>query len=196
MSENPYQAPMVNTRTPPAGSERGIWSDGKLLVVHKQATLPPFCVKTNQPAKKEISRTFYWHPGVVYLLILLHLFIYIVAALVVRKNHKLTVPLSAEAAAKRSSRILLGWVLALLGIGVVVFGFFIILSGQSNSPYIPIGVALIVAGFVTLIVGAVLGSRAANILAAKKITEHATWFKGADPAYVRRFPPMPPFPSH
>ena len=195
MSDNPYRAPMAQTMTPPAGSSGGIWSDGDLLVVHKQSTLPPICVKTNEPAEKEIPRTFYWHSRFIYLLILIHIFVYIIAALLSRKSHKLRVPLSSEAAAKRNSRILLGWVIALLGIAAVVFGFYMSLTSNNNDTFVIIGVASIVAGFLALIVGGIVGSKAANILAAKKITDHATWFKGADPAYVRRFPTVPPQPT-
>ena len=196
MSENPYRAPMGQVRTPAAGSSGGIWSDGNLLVVHKQATLPPFCVKTNEPASTDIQRTFYWHSALVYLLILLNILAYIIGALLTRKSHKLAVPLSNEAATKRRNGILIGWILSLLGIGIVVFGFYMLVNSRNQDATVAIGAASVFAGFVTLIVGAILGSRASNILVAKKITDHASWFKGADPDYVQRFPVIPPHPTH
>jgi len=176
-------------------SSGGIWSDGKMLVVHKQAKLPLICVKTNEPAEKTIQRTFYWHSPLVYFLILLNIIIYFIGAMLTRKSHKLGVPISQDIASRRTKSVLLCWLFAMLSIGLIVFGFYMVSIGNSNFNS-TVGICSVIGGFVTLIASAVIGSRKASILVAKKITDHATWFKGANPEFVRRFPPIPPHPTH
>ena len=52
--DNPYAAPQSmggdGPRLPLEGSSGGLWRSGPLLVMHRDARLPPFCIKTNQPA--------------------------------------------------------------------------------------------------------------------------------------------------
>jgi len=57
-SQNPYRAPQSMPQKPEAlANQEGIWRDGKKLVVHRQAKLPPICVKTNESSQREIQRT-------------------------------------------------------------------------------------------------------------------------------------------
>lgn len=65
MSEiNPYESPRSPEPvllTEPAETESwGVWRHGRLLVMHKRATLPERCVKSNQPAYgRKLKRNLY-----------------------------------------------------------------------------------------------------------------------------------------
>src|SRR6266567_9137820 len=46
----------------------GVWNYGGVLVMHKQAQLPPQCIKCCAPADgPPLKRKLTWHPGWVYL---------------------------------------------------------------------------------------------------------------------------------
>ncbi len=187
--QNPYRPPQASIVH--QGSPKGIWRDGDKLVVHRQAKLPPVCVKTNQPSARAVKRKFYWHHPAVFLAILAHFLIYIVLALFIRKRHDLEVPVSAETARKRFNGIVIGWVVGLLSLAMLVGGITWALLPE-NRPGVAIGVVAIVVPFVTLIGAVIFGSRSACILRPKKMTESATWFVGADFDYLNRFPEIPP----
>ena len=193
---NPYQAPRVTQTSAPVLKpdfpSQGIWSDGKYLVVSKMVTLPPVCVLTNQESERSIKRNFYWHHPALYFSILGGILIYVIVVLVLRKSQKLAIPLSEPALQKRKKTLLLSWtfgvacvaisVAAIMGLCIEAFGY--------RREWI--GVLLLFCGFVGLLTTAVIGSRFAGILAPKKITKHAGWYKGACPEYLERFPDLPP----
>jgi hypothetical protein len=192
-SNNPYNAPKSSSKISAAspGSNQGIWRDGKKLVVHKQAVLPPICVKTNEPSQRKIKRKYYWHHPAVYLAILVQVLIYIILAMVVRKKHELEVPITEQTGAKRRNGIAIGWVLALAAIALFVGSIAWMLQpgNEANAGYGVI--ALFLAAFM-LVAGSIIGSRAAAILTPKRMTESATWFAGAHWEYLERFPEIPP----
>src|SRR5690242_18011661 len=66
---------------------------GKELLVPRSAALPACCIKCGQPAEKPWRKKFYWHTPWLALLVLLNLLIYIIVAVIVRKNMELNVPL-------------------------------------------------------------------------------------------------------
>jgi len=174
-----------------SGNEKGIWRDGNRLVVHKQAELPPICVKTNEPSARNIKRKYYWHHPSVFLAILINILIYVILALVLRKQHTLEVPVSEETASKRRNGIAIGWALSLSGVALFFGAMFFLLSAtpQSNAAIGVVG--LFLAAFL-LIAGCIVGGGAAAVIQPKKMTESATWFKGAHSDYLARFPTLPP----
>ena len=196
IDDNPYSAPAVipsaNEQLLPQGDNGGIWSDGDLLVVHKHARLPRICVKTRQAAGDVIHRKFYWHSRLYYLLIFIHILVYALVAFLLRKKHELDIPLSMESAARRRSKILKCWSFGILGFVLLLVGIFGAASSRQGDPMLWVFLALLLAGVVMSLASALIGSYAAMILVPKKMTDHATWFKGADPAFVRSFPPIPP----
>ena len=192
-SENPYRSPQSSFQKPEAlANKEGIWRDGKRLVVHKQAKLPPICVKTNEPSDREIKRKYYWHHPSVFAAILLHVFIYVILAMIFRKKHVLKVPVTEQTAGKRRNLIGIGWVLGLGSVALFVGSMFWLLENNNNDTNVGLGIAGLVLAGVGLITGLVFGSRAAGILYPKKMTESATWFAGAHWEYVERFPQVPP----
>jgi hypothetical protein len=58
--------------------------------------LPDVCMRCGADAPARKWKTFSWHPGWVYLLILIHLLIFIIAALILTKRCKVAVPLCEQ----------------------------------------------------------------------------------------------------
>jgi hypothetical protein len=62
---NPYSAPEVGVSQARLATEadegRGVWQDGKILVMAKVARLPSRCVKCNEPATYRLKRSLSWH---------------------------------------------------------------------------------------------------------------------------------------
>ena len=195
MSDNPYAAPVPAQKLLPSTKSEGIWRDGDLLVVHRNATLPDICVKSNELASKRIHRKFYWHSPILFLLILLHLLIYAVVALLVRKKHELDIPVSDETASKRTNGILFGWLIGGLGIAMLIGGIVFLANSQRGDALLGVYAVIMLGGFIVMLIGLVVGSRYANILIPKKMNQHATWFKGAGADFVRTLPEIPPKPE-
>jgi hypothetical protein len=63
-----------------------------------------------------VVKTFRWHHPALYLVILAGVLIYAIVALIVRKSIKVSVPLCAQHAKRRSIAVTLAWVLPLAGI--------------------------------------------------------------------------------
>jgi hypothetical protein len=165
----------------------GIWQDRGLLVMHKNAMLPNICVKSNVPCDgPRLKRKMYWHSPALYLLILLHVLIYAVVALIVRKQATIWIPLSEEWWRRRRQAMLIGWGLFAAGLAMVILGP--ILAARTRSDVFYFGILL---GLLTIIVGALYGAYRARMVAPKEIDDHYVWIKGVHPDYVatlQRFP--------
>lgn len=191
-SDNPYSAPQsFHTPLTASGISQGIWRDGKKLVVHRDAVLPPICVKTNEPSVRKIKRKYYWRHPAVLSLVLLNVLIYIIVAMAIRKRHDLEVPVSEETADNRRNWMAIGWIISLGAIGLCIASIAWMLEPANNS-LAGYGVGGLILSGITLIVGAFFGARAAGILYPKKMTGSATWFNGAHWEYLERFPEVPP----
>src|SRR5689334_10194557 len=78
-------------------SSDGVWRQNDGLVMHRAATLPDRCIKCNRPANgRVLTKRFAWHHPAWYLLIFAGLLIYAIAALIVRKQVVLHLPLCDE----------------------------------------------------------------------------------------------------
>jgi len=59
---NPYASPAgAGGYDPDQDRGVGVWSDGKLLVIHLQATLPPICIDSGQPATRWLPFDLSWY---------------------------------------------------------------------------------------------------------------------------------------
>lgn len=189
---NPYQTPSVPVKTRlPETEICGVWRDKNFLVVHKNARLPPICVKSNTPADREIDRKFYWHSPWLYIL-LIQLLLYVIAALATRKRHDLKVPISAETANKRSKNKMIAWCVGGFGFLLLVGGMIVLTDSNLSDAASLVSVVVIMAGLAMCLAGALFGTIASAILTPRKMTDHATWFKGAHPDYLNALPVLPP----
>src|SRR3954453_17217673 len=82
---NPYAAPSADTDFEPltGGSEEGVYREGAFLVIPAfGASLPMRCAGCNAPAQTRLKRKLYWHPQGYYVLILISVGIYVIAAVI------------------------------------------------------------------------------------------------------------------
>lgn len=183
---NPYAAPLELTAYEPPVLDTapfaGLWRQGNLLVMHKEAPLPNICLKSNLPATHRLQRNLYWHHPAIFLLIFLHILIYAVVAVVVRKKAKIHIPLTAEWFHRRRRRMLIAWSVVFLG--VVIFGIGAVYVDQ--SPWAPF--CLIVAVFLML-GAAIYGLASCRLVSPKKMTDTYIWLKGVHPEYLDRLDP-------
>ena len=185
VSSNPFEAPIAEAvvsahQGAPAGTMR---REGNQLVVGHNAVLPPFCVKSNQPAEVSIKRKFFWHHPAVYFAILAHPIIYVILALVLRKQMLVMVPLSAAEAAKRKSRLWIVRSMMVLCIPVII-GSFVLLANEQ----IAVGLSALIVGFIALAGFAVANNKISCILKPKKITDDEARLLNSNPEFLNRLP--------
>jgi hypothetical protein len=158
----------------------GVWRQGNLLVMAKNATLPPRCVKNNEPTAGRLKRNLTWTPQ---WLILLFLCVgpipYIIVALILQKTAKIEIGLSEEWRGRRNRAMMIAWLIALAAIGMFVGGvaFFEQTAG-----------VLLIAGVFTILGALIYGTTAARMVSPKCIDDHFAWIKGVCPAYLDTLP--------
>lgn len=103
MSFNPYAAPQSAT-TEQADRSKCRREGKSVIYVSEGGDLPLRCVKCNAPAQLPAKkRTFYWHASGWYLLILVSILVYAIAAFIVRKKIQLSPGLCAAHSKRRNS---------------------------------------------------------------------------------------------
>jgi hypothetical protein len=189
---NPYAAPEVGVSRSPlanvADEGRGVWRDGNILVMAKVARLPSRCVKCNEPTTNRLKRSLAWHPGWVYLLILVSPLIFIIVALIIRKTAKIEIPLCDEHRANRSRNILIAWLTALSGIALCFTPAFLNAQALSNGPLPGI---LIFLGVILLFFGLIFGAIISQFVVPQKIDDTHVWLKKVSPLYLAELPLLP-----
>lgn len=174
---NPYSAPLSNLN--PQASAGGCWNDMNVVVVSKDADLPPRCVKCNAPAEAPIkTRTYYWHHPALYLLVLPGLLIYAIVALIVRKKAILHLGLCDAHRKKRLYGLLLGWGGGLGGLALMI--------ASANQDSCGLGFT----GLAVFFVGIVAGNLMARTLYPERIDETYVRLKGAGPEFLASLPPF------
>ncbi len=181
---NPYEAPKTDLLIPREIGEVGVWRDGALLVMSKDAELPDRCIKCDAPAEGwRLKRKLSWHPPAYYLLILLHVVIYVIVALIIRNKATLYIPLCPEHRRKRRRSIAIAWALCLTGIGAFVTG----ISGQGRmqdtiTPF------LLAGGALTFLAGLICAIPASQTVTPKKIDKQYVWLKKVSPELLAGLP--------
>lgn len=174
---NPYAAPQAPLQAEAVVAEGKYWRDGKQLVVRDQCKLPARCIKCGASAPLAAKpRKFYWHSPALYLLILLSILIYAIAALIVRKKVEVTLGLCAE----HSQRRKLGVAACVAG---VVGGLVLLFAGLSrdSSPMTLAGPLLVLAG---IICGLVFG----RLMTPARIDHDFARFNGCGPVFLALLP--------
>lgn len=172
----------ANTSTCPYCAEDidEVWRNGNVLIMKKDAELPDRCIKCNLPAETHIRRDLFWHANWVYFLVFLSPLIYIVVALLVRKTAKIEIGLTHACAKKRRTAILIAWLLALAGLGVIIGGFSTL---KGDAP-----LYTMFTGIVVMIAGAVWGVVGARLISVSEISHDYIWIKGVCPDYLDELP--------
>ena len=61
---NPYASPIIpDPPLPFAEAGVGVWSDGNMLVIHREAPLPPICIRSGKPADEWVPLKIKWSYG-------------------------------------------------------------------------------------------------------------------------------------
>lgn len=183
LASNPYAAPQAIPANPQPQAG-GIWSDGKLVVMHKQATLPDVCIKSNEQTDGfRLKRKLSWHHPAVFAAILINLIVYAVLAMVLSKRATIQIGLSDYWRRKRVRRIIIAWSSVFLGIAVFIGGL-ILIDGRGGADFAPFG---IVGGIFLILFGAFYGLFGARMIAPTKIDDNYVYIKGAHPDFIARF---------
>jgi MFS family permease len=200
---NPYTAPETNLSpgSIPIEAEegRGVWRDGKMLVMSKYATLPSRCVKCDEPATDRLLTTISWHHPAVYLVLLLTpigligLIGYLILMLIKRRSMQVEIPLCRKHRRRRSRGIVLSWVFAPPGMIILILGF------MSMNPAFPdlledrdlATLLLVTIGLAMMIFGLILGVTSAQIVTARRIDKTHAWLNKIHPQYLAALPVLP-----
>jgi hypothetical protein len=169
----PYAGPQWGVAT------AGAWSEGRLIVAAKDASVAHACVKCGgPPAGRPFRRMFRWHQPIIYLTILAGLLIYVIIALCVQEKGRVEYALCERHRRRRRNAILGGWLLTFAGIGM-----FVLAGVQEEVVWVPFGILAFIGGLVWAIVGA-------QTLRPEKIDARFVWLKGAGEDFLRTLPPV------
>jgi hypothetical protein len=149
--------------------------------------LPDYCVKCDTPAEGyRLKRKLSWHHPAVFLLVLIHLLLYLIVALIVRKKATVFLPICDAHRRRRVRAIAFAWFFCLLSIAVFV-GLIVAgdtLSGQENGPAV-VGIGCL-ASLIVFLVSAFSGALIGRVVKVKKIEEKYAWIASVSPAFLAR----------
>lgn len=174
MDSNPFAPPKASLS--PASPE-GIWRDGRILVLTPGSALPPRCIKCNAPAlQPQKPRKVYWHQPWIYLLILLNVLIYLIVALIVRKQAVVAPGLCPNHRRRHWIGIAVGWSSLPL--------FFAMVIASAATDECLWGILGLVAFLAALVTGIILS----RIVLADRIDADFVRLKGCGNAFLDSFP--------
>jgi hypothetical protein len=180
---NPYAPP--TSFNPTAAMVADCYRRGKYLVVPRgSATYVPCdcCVKCGEPATKQLRRTLYWHHPVLYVLLFAALLVYLLAAIVMRKQMELTVGLCDRHRAVRRRWILAAWLTFFMGAAAFI------LPPTAQWPH---SVDWLISGAALVFLSLVIACFASNyIIRPRVITKKEGTFVGPGEGYLSQFPGM------
>ena len=147
---------------------------GKLLVTTEGALLPSLCVRCGAPHSEIITKRYAWHHPALFLLILLGVLIYVIAAIIIQKKMELKLPLCNEHAGsyRRNRGIAIALLLGAIPAAIVLS----IVSPDAMGWWILLCIVMLLAGAV--MIGRI------NPLQPKKITDTHGFFKGANESFL------------
>lgn len=180
-SSNPYAPPQSGNPVTASGGD--CYRRGKLLIVPRESA--PYvpndsCIKCGQPATKLLPRNFYWHHPLLYILIFAYLLPYLLVAIIVRKQMRITVGLCVRHQAVRRWWIASAWLLLLLSIGF---------KYQSFSTRGEFSIWFLLGGLGCLLLSLITACIASNLtIRPRRITETEGHFAGAGEGYLQQYP--------
>ncbi len=189
---NPYAAPLADLSYSRDPNEVGVWRDGSLLVMNKEAELPDRCLKCNEPANGwKLKKSLIWHNPMLYILLISPL-IYVIVAVIVQKKAKLRVPLCQ--AHRRSRRNLNLWALGLcflgplliVGVLVVAQEFLQRLLSSHQNLFLSWGLVLL--AVVMFPAGLIVAVIASQVVLPERIDNRYVWLKKVSPDLLAELP--------
>ena len=185
----PDEPPVIQYATPMQYAEATVvWRDGIRLVVPRNGPLPMRCVKCNAEASARYMwrKTLSWHNPALYVLILFPgVLIYAIVALIVRKTSKVQAGLCEMHGRRRRKRVLIGWLIALAGIGAFALAIFL---GNQQGHHANAIASLVIAGFALILVSLFWAVLTVRVLWPSKIDARYAWLNGACVDYLETLP--------
>jgi hypothetical protein len=168
--------------------EQGLFRKGKQLVMHRNATLPERCVKSNEPSLRYLRRNLSWHHPALYLTVFIGILLYVIFALMMRKQATVYIGLSEKWFRKRRFAILLGWAIALCGGAVMTVSLLSLTDPHGAATWGGWGILF---GFLLGFGGILYGVFASQMIAPVRITKEYIWLKGVHPDFLADLPEWP-----
>ena len=162
----------------PTGTHANLFRSGKRLVMPVNSTLPFRCVKCNEATNDpQIKRKLYWHHPAIYLAIFFGgVLVYVILALILRKNATTFVSVCPGHRASRRNAIIVSWLLMLGGIAALSYGI------AQSSGWVALAGAFVFLG------AAIYGVVRARLVFAARIDKEHVWLGGCKPAFLADFP--------
>jgi hypothetical protein len=189
---NPYAAPgMAGMHGVGMGgygqqSMGGLWREGNLLVMDRNARLPNICVKSGQPAQRYLVRNLSWQPP--WLRAMAFIFGWLIYAILVAnygKKATIQIAMTDDWFKRRTMFMLIGWLGSLGGI-VIGAGLFAIGASMEQEALVGIGFMV---GCLILVVCAITGIYGSRMVWADLITDRHVWLGGVCEAFLQQLPP-------
>lgn len=163
-----------------------LYRDNKKLVFRKGVNWPQLCIKTNKEisSNEGLHKRIYWHSQAIYLTAFISPLIYIIVAMITRKEYFGFFPMSQETIKKRKIEILISVLLSLLGLIL----FFASIGAADNESLILIMMPL---GFF-LMLGALIYGTAKRLITPVKISNEFVWITGVHKDFLQQLPQWDP----
>ncbi|HAB15493.1 MAG TPA: DUF4339 domain-containing protein [Verrucomicrobiota bacterium] len=166
------------------GPSPDLWRDGKVLVMARGAQLPPRCVRCNAAGTWRRKRKLQWIPPWVYLLLFCGLLPLLIVALITRQTGEAEISLCERHRQRRARVIGIGWVAVLLGLAGWIGGCAYTINQVGDSR----GVVAVAFGILISLIGWVVVSSAASVLAPRKIDADRLHLRGCCPEFLGDLP--------
>ncbi len=166
-----------------------IWRQGRLLVMEKEAKLPFICVMTNQPALFWLTVKMYWHPPIVYVLLIFPC-LYLLSGFFFQNVAMIEVGLGEKTAARRF-RLFAGS-LSMTMLAILQFAAVFWLGSRHMGRTHRDGLLWVLAlNGVLCVAAAIACAVLAKVVSPARITATHVFVKGCHPDFLARFPEFP-----
>jgi hypothetical protein len=165
----------------PVRAEVTAWRDNRVMVMVPDASIPHRCIKCNDPVEEPTkTRKVYWHSPWLYVLLLINVLIFAVAAMVARKKATVAAGLCTIHKKRRRAVITIAWIAALLGIVLIYIG-----AGSAA------GVGAVLSGVLVILAAIIFGMVAGRVVVPTRIDDRYVRLKGCGEAYLDTLPDFP-----
>lgn len=164
----------------------GLWREGHLLVMDRNAQLPPICVKSGQPASRFLARKLTWQPA--WLRAMAVVFGWLIYAILLAnygKKATIHIALSEEWFQRRTMFMLIGWIGSL--VGIALGGGLCALGAATDKGEIA-GAGILI-GSVLLLACALIGTYGSRMVWADLISDRHVWVGGVCEPFLQQLPP-------
>jgi len=185
----PAAPPVLGYQTPSTYIDNsGLWRAKKLIIAPRNARLPMRCVKCNEPIDYNEAKKvdMYWQHPAYYACLLLGLLPGAIVLMCVRKKAEITFGICRSHRANRRNKVLIGWMIALIGLGLLVLAFLSMGSDEwRHSPLVPDAVF---AGIVLILASLIWAAVAISAISVRRISGDRVWISGAGEQFLGSLP--------